>query len=89
MSHTYGLSAMPSAPPGMEFGGMQGMGGGTARGMGGDMGGGMDDLNRDSGLIGGIFSKKEHDSIRVNFSDVDWATIVRSGGFLTQGEVRL
>lgn len=85
----YGLSAMPGAPPGVEYGGMQGTGRGMAGGMGGNIGGGMDDLNRDSGLIGGIFSKKEHDSIRVKFSDVDWATIVRSGGFLSHSEVRL
>lgn len=41
-----------------------------------------------SGLIGGIFSKRDHDSIRVKFTDVDWATIVRAGG-VTHSEVRL
>ena len=40
----------------------------------------------ESGLVGGIFSKKDHDSIRVKFSDVDWATIVRAGG-VSQSEV--
>lgn len=39
-----------------------------------------------SGLVGGIFTKKEHDGIHVRFSDVDWATIVRAGG-LSQSEV--
>lgn len=40
----------------------------------------------ESGLVGGIFSKAQHDSIRVKFSDVDWATIVRAGN-LSQTEV--
>ena len=39
-----------------------------------------------SGLVGGIFSKRDHDGIRVKFTDVDWATIVRAGG-VTQSEV--
>eukprot|EP00903_Cladosiphon_okamuranus_P020575 g18886.t1 len=39
-----------------------------------------------SGLVGGIFSKRDHDSIRVKFTDVDWATIVRAGS-VTQSEV--
>lgn len=42
---------------------------------------------KESGLVGGLFSKKEHDGIHVKFSDVDWATIVRAGG-LSQVEVR-
>lgn len=41
----------------------------------------------ESGLLGGIFSRKEHTGIHVKFHDVDWATIVRAGGFLTQVEV--
>lgn len=41
---------------------------------------------KESGLIGGIFSRAQHDSIRVKFSDVDWATIVRAGG-VSQSEV--
>lgn len=50
---------------------------------------GMDpseDARKESGLVGGLFSKKEHDGIHVKFSDVDWATIVRAGG-LSHGEV--
>ena len=51
--------------------------------------GGMDpseDGRKESGLVGGLFAKKEHDGIHVRFSDVDWATIVRAGG-LSQSEV--
>ena len=59
-----------------------GMGGGTG-------GGGIGETSRDSGLVGGIFNKKEHDGIHVKFSDVDWATIVRAGGFISHGEVRV
>ncbi|CAM9408075.1 unnamed protein product, partial [Ectocarpus sp. 13 AM-2016] len=40
----------------------------------------------ESGLVGGIFSKAQHDGIRVKFSDVDWATIVRAGN-VSQTEV--
>lgn len=40
-----------------------------------------------TGLLGGIFSRQGHANIHVKFSDVDWATIVRSGDFLTQQEV--
>lgn len=44
------------------------------------------EARRESGLVGGIFNKRDHDSIRVKFTDVDWATIVRAGG-VTQSEV--
>ncbi|CAM9887279.1 unnamed protein product [Ectocarpus sp. 4 AP-2014] len=40
----------------------------------------------ETGLVGGIFSKAQHDGIRVKFSDVDWATIVRAGN-VSQTEV--
>lgn len=46
-----------------------------------------EEARKESGLVGGIFSKKEHDGVHVKFSDVDWATIVRAGGFLTHAEV--
>lgn len=46
-----------------------------------------DRSRQQSGLVGGIFSKKEHDGVHVKFSDVDWATIVRAGGFLSHSEV--
>lgn len=62
-----------SAMPGMPPGGM-------------DFGGAREERVQ-SGLVGGIFSKKEHDGVHVKFSDVDWATIVRAGGFLSQSEV--
>lgn len=39
------------------------------------------------GLLGGIFSRQGHSGIHVKFSDVDWATLVRSGGFISQQEV--
>lgn len=39
------------------------------------------------GLLGGIFSRQGHGGIHVKFSDVDWATLVRSGGFISQQEV--
>lgn len=45
-----------------------------------------EDARKESGLVGGIFAKKEHDGVHVRFSDVDWATIVRAGG-LSQSEV--
>lgn len=51
-----------------------------------DLGAGGAGGGNESGLVGGIFSKKDHDSIRVKFSDVDWATIVRAGS-VTQSEV--
>lgn len=41
----------------------------------------------ESGLVGGIFSKAQHDGIHVKFSDVDWATIVRAGN-VSQTEVK-
>lgn len=41
----------------------------------------------ETGLLGGIFSRQGHAALHVKFSDVDWATLVRSGGFITQQEV--
>lgn len=40
------------------------------------------------GLLGGIFSRQGYASIHVKFSDVDWATLVRSGDFISTEEVR-
>lgn len=48
---------------------------------------GAREARAESGLLGGIFSRKDHTGIHVKFHDVDWATIVRAGGFLTQVEV--
>ncbi|CAM9186984.1 unnamed protein product [Sphacelaria rigidula] len=47
------------------------------------------DNDSEPGLLGGIFSRQGHGEIHVKFSDVDWATLVRSGGFLSQQEVEM
>lgn len=62
------------------------LGGGRAA----SVGGAVSHMDHDSepGLLGGIFSRQGHGEIRVKFSDVDWATLVRAGGFLSQQEVR-
>lgn len=49
---------------------------------------GAREANGEGGLLGGIFSRQGHGGIHVKFSDVDWATLVRMGGFLSQQEVQ-